>query len=123
LYRVSIFFGGQNSLAILLGIFGHEVRTAHDGLSALNEARANPPDVVLLDIGLPGMDGFEVARKMRQDLGLTEATLVAITGYGQDEDRRRSRQAGFDAHLVKPIEPKDLHCILGGLEQLSSPKR
>lgn len=110
------------SLAILLGIFGHEVRTAHDGPSALNEARANPPDVVLLDIGLPGMDGFEVARKMRQELGLTKTTLVAITGYGQDEDRRRSREAGFDAHLVKPIDPKELNRILGGLEQLSSPK-
>jgi len=89
----------------------------------LSEARTNRTDVVLLDIGVPGMDGFEVARKMGQELGLKDATLVAITGYGQDEDRRRSREAGFDAHLVKPIDPKDLNRILGGLEQLSSPKR
>lgn len=103
---------GAKALAMLLSILGHDVRTAHDGLNALAEARSNPPELVLLDIGLPGMDGFEVAQRMRQELGLKEAILVAITGYGQDEDRRRSREAGFDAHLVKPIDPNQLNSLL-----------
>jgi signal transduction histidine kinase len=106
------------SLSILLGILGHEVRTAQDGPSALAEARSHPPDVVLLDIGLPGMDGFEVARRMRQESSLKNAILLAITGYGQDEDRRRTREAGFDAHLVKPIDPKNLNRLLAGLGSL-----
>ena len=92
------------SLALLLRLTGHEVRTAHDGAAALEAARAQAPDVVLLDIGLPRMDGLEVARRMREDLGLKGVVLVALTGYGQDEDRRRSEAAGFNAHLVKPID-------------------
>jgi CheY-like chemotaxis protein len=91
-------------LALLLRIAGHEVRTAYDGLDALDLARAQPPDVVLLDIGMPGMDGLEVVRRLRQDLGLKQALLVALTGYGQEEDRRRSEEAGFDVHLVKPVD-------------------
>jgi CheY-like chemotaxis protein len=87
---------------MLLEILGHEVRTVHDGPRALAEAEEFLPDVVLLDIGLLGMDGFEVARRMRQDHIKKDAALVAITGYGQDEDRRRSHEAGFDAHLVNP---------------------
>jgi signal transduction histidine kinase len=108
---------GARSLSILLSIFGHEVRTAHDGPSALAEAKKDPPNVVLLDIGLPGMDGFEVARRMRQEPTLKNATFIAVTGYGQNEDRRRSREAGFDTHLVKPIDPKGLNRLLADLKE------
>ena len=94
---------GAESLALLLRLDGHEVRLAHDGPSALAAAPAFRPEVILLDIGLPGgMDGYQVARRLRQLPGLGEAFLVALTGYGQEEDRRRSREAGCDAHLVKP---------------------
>ncbi|HZU34709.1 MAG TPA: ATP-binding protein, partial [Gemmataceae bacterium] len=101
------------TLAKLLRLDGHEVRTAYDGPTALGLARTRPPDVVLLDISLPGMDGFEVARRLRQDLGLKQALLVALTGYGHEEDRRRSRQAGFNVHLVKPVDVRALESLLG----------
>jgi signal transduction histidine kinase/ActR/RegA family two-component response regulator len=100
------------SLALLLRVTGHEVRTAHNGPAALETAQAFAPEIVLLDIGLPRMDGLEVARRMRQDLGLTNALLVAMTGYGQDEDRRRSQEAGFNAHLVKPVDLDELNEFL-----------
>jgi PAS domain S-box-containing protein len=92
------------SLAMLLRATGHEVRTAHAGPAALEAARAHRPEVVLLDIGLPGLDGYEVARRLRAEPGFKGALLVALTGYGQDEDRRRSQAAGFDLHLVKPVD-------------------
>jgi CheY-like chemotaxis protein/anti-sigma regulatory factor (Ser/Thr protein kinase) len=94
------------SLALMLRAVGHEVRTAHDGPAALREAGALRPEVVLLDIGLPGMDGYEVARRLRQQEGLGQALVVALTGYGQEEDRRRAAAAGFDVHLVKPADPE-----------------
>src|SRR5262249_7889300 len=101
-----------NALAMLLQLMGHEVQVAHDGPTALDLARANSPEVVLLDIGMPKMNGLEVGRRMRQELGLTHALLVAITGYGQDKDRKRSQDAGFDIHLVKPIELSQLQAVL-----------
>ncbi len=101
-----------DSLALLLHAAGQEVRTAYDGPTALDLARARPPDVVLLDIGMPGMNGLEVARRLRQDLGLKQAILVALTGYGREEDRRRSQEAGFNAHLVKPADMHALECLL-----------
>ncbi|HSF40476.1 MAG TPA: response regulator, partial [Thermoanaerobaculia bacterium] len=73
------------------------------------------PEVVLLDIGLPGMDGFEVARKLREQEWMAGVMLVAMTGYGQEEDRRRSREAGFDHHMVKPIDPGALEALLAGV--------
>lgn len=94
---------------------GQEVEVAHDGHAALEVARSFGPEVVLLDIGLPGMDGFEVARRLRGDLGLGRTVLVALTGWGQAEDRRRSQEAGFDHHLVKPVEPEDIVRLLAGL--------
>ncbi|HWY85663.1 MAG TPA: ATP-binding protein [Gemmataceae bacterium] len=100
------------SLALLLRLRGHEVRTAYDGPAALDLTRACPPEVVLLDIGMPGMDGLEVARWLRQDLGLKDALLVALTGYGRKEDRRRSREAGFNAHLVKPADVRALERLM-----------
>ena len=100
------------SLARLLKSWGHEVQVAHDGPAALEAARPTGPDVVLLDIGLPGMDGYEVARRLEgQRRG--GPRIVALTGYGQEEDRRRSQEAGFDHHLVKPVDPEELRKTLG----------
>ncbi len=103
-----------DSLAWLLRRWGHEVRTAHDGLAGLKEALAHRPQIVLLDIGLPGLDGYEVARRLRVELG-RQALLVAVTGYGQEEDRRLAEEAGFDAHLTKPADPGVLERLLAGV--------
>jgi signal transduction histidine kinase len=103
-------------LADVLRLAGHEVRVAHDGLRALEAARSFDADLVLLDIGLPVMDGYEVARRMRD--GSFRARLIAVTGYGQDVHREQSKQAGFDEHLVKPI---DLAAIRRLIEELPSP--
>jgi PAS domain S-box-containing protein len=89
--------------AMLLKSLGHDVATSYDGLDALEQARTLRPNVLFLDIGLPGMNGYELARTLR-DEGFERETLVAVSGYGQPEDRRRSREAGFDHHLVKPVD-------------------
>ena len=94
-----------DSLAMLLRAFGHEVQAGYDGVEAVGAAVAFNPDVVFLDIGLPKLDGYEVARRIREQLG-QDILLVAITGWGQEEDRRRSREAGFDHHLTKPVDPE-----------------
>ena len=99
-------------LARLLKLIGHEVRMVHDGPSALEAARSFRPDVVLLDIGLPGMDGFHVARLLRAEDCGRDARIIAISGYGHEEDRRRSREAGFDHYLVKPIDYRSLVPLL-----------
>ena len=100
------------SLAALLRLWGHEVQVVHDGLAAIDAAREQRPEVVLLDIGLPGLDGYQVARKLREEVGLDQALLVAMTGYGQPEDRRRSQEAGIHLHYVKPVEPAILRELL-----------
>jgi CheY-like chemotaxis protein len=100
------------SLAVLMEMNGYEVRTAYEGLPALEEARTFLPGVVLLDIGLPDLDGYEVARRLRQERGRDGMLLLAMTGYGQEEDRRRSREAGFDHHLVKPVDLDELRGLL-----------
>ena len=108
-------------LALLLKGSGHTVRTAHDGLGALEAALAWRPDVMLLDLGLPGVDGFEVARRIRQQPNLKHIVLVAVTGYGLDTDRQLSREAGFAHHLIKPVDfgavKKILATSLGASEQ------
>jgi signal transduction histidine kinase/ActR/RegA family two-component response regulator len=101
-----------DSLATLLRLWGHEVEVVHDGLEALEVARAYQPEVVLLDIGLPGLDGYQVAERLRGEVGLRNALLVAMTGYGQPEDRQRSHEAGIDHHFVKPVEPYVLRNLL-----------
>jgi CheY-like chemotaxis protein len=101
-----------DSLNLLLRLYGHDVHVARTGPTALEMAVASRPDVVLLDIGLPGMSGYEVARQLRQRPQFEKALLVAVTGYGQDEDRRRSGEAGFDHHLTKPVDPNTLHALL-----------
>ncbi len=100
------------TMAMLLKRFGHDVRTADDGPTALVAADRFRPDVVLLDIGLPGMDGYEVARTIRERPEFRGVVLIAITGYGRESDRNRSREAGFDHHLVKPVEFDNLLQIL-----------
>jgi DNA-binding response OmpR family regulator len=100
---------------MLLSAEGHDVRTAHDGASALDAAQEYGPEVVLLDIGLPALDGFEVARRMRRQPALENAVLVAMTGYGQDSDRQHSVEAGFDHHLVKPADFDSLRRILAAV--------
>jgi two-component system CheB/CheR fusion protein len=100
------------SLAALLVLKNHEVRTAYDGPAALQEARAFRPDVLLLDLGLPGMNGYEVAQKLRDHEPLRDVVLIAITGWGQDEDRRRTQQIGFRHHLVKPVAPAEVDRLL-----------
>ncbi len=105
------------SLQLLLEIWGHQVEMVHDGPAGLEAVRRFEPDVVLCDIGLPGgMDGYEVARRLRS-AGST-ARLVALTGYGQQEDQRRALEAGFDLHLTKPVEPVALQKLLAAPEAL-----
>ena len=101
-----------NSLAMLLRLQGHEVQVASSGPAAL--------DVVFMDIGMPGMDGYEVARRMREYFGLKIVVLVALTGWGQQVDRRRTAEAGFNHHLVKPPEPKAVEGILAALPRRQS---
>ena len=105
------------TLARLLHHSGHEVWTAHDGPTALEAALENRPNVVLLDIGLPGLNGFEVAKRMRQQPTLRNVVLVAMTGYGQESDRLRSREAGFDDHLVKPAHFEQIEKILATVSE------
>ena len=100
------------TLALLIGLSGHVTHVAHSGPAALEAIEAHHPDVILLDIGLPGMDGFEVARRLRRVEANRTTLLVAVTGYGQDDDRRRSTEAGFDHHLVKPLDLEKLEMIL-----------
>jgi PAS domain S-box-containing protein len=100
------------SIGMLIRLWGHEVRVAYNGPQALKAAEEYRPEVVVLDIGLPGMSGYEVARQLRQRPQFEKALLVAVTGYGQDEDRRRSGEAGFDHHLTKPVDPDTLHALL-----------
>ena len=104
------------SLALLLELLGHSVRVFAEGLPALQEARTNPPDVMLVDIGLPDIDGFELARRVREDPSLRHAVLVALTGFSCEDDRREASAAGFDHHLVKPVEPAAIERLVAGLD-------
>jgi CheY-like chemotaxis protein len=103
---------GAEMLRMLLELEGHEVAVAHDGLSALERVRTFAPSVVILDIGLPGMDGHEVARRLRQDPMLQSVRLIALTGYGQPTDTQKARDSGFDSHLVKPVHLESLRPLL-----------
>jgi CheY-like chemotaxis protein len=98
-------------MSLMLGMKGHDVRVAADGEEAVAIGVAFEPQIAFVDIGMPRMDGFEVARRLREQLGRRVA-LVALTGWGQDEDRRRSREAGFDHHLTKPPEPDVLDQLI-----------
>ncbi|HEX6903126.1 MAG TPA: ATP-binding protein [Thermoanaerobaculia bacterium] len=102
-------------MSFLLELRGHQVRTAYHGLEALETARDFNPQAVLCDIGLPGMNGYEVAARLREQPDFQETTLIALTGYGQEDARRRAQEAGFDHHLVKPVEPETLEALLDSL--------
>jgi CheY-like chemotaxis protein len=103
------------SLAMLLKLLGAKVQVAFSGQEALEIVRTQQPAVVLLDIGMPDMNGYEVARRIRQDSAIRDVTLIALTGWGQPEDRRRSLDAGFDHHLVKPVSSQSLQEVLQSL--------
>jgi CheY-like chemotaxis protein len=100
------------SLSLLLRHTGHETHVAYDGSDALAAAEKLRPDVALLDIGMPDMNGYEVARRIRQEAWGVQMTLVAVTGWGQDDDKRRAQEAGFDYHLTKPLDYAVLRMIL-----------
>ena len=95
-----------NTLKLFLEFARHNVRSVFDGPSALVAYRTYKPDVVLLDLGLPGMDGYDVARRLRRQAAGNSPMLVAASGYGRDEDKRRAQEAGFDLHLTTPAEPR-----------------
>jgi two-component system, chemotaxis family, CheB/CheR fusion protein len=101
------------SLALVLRLHGHEVWVANEGREALAVADRCRPDVVILDIGLPGMDGYHLVRSLKGRAHTAKATLITVTGYGQPEDVERARAAGFDHHLVKPVEPSTVNSLLG----------
>ena len=105
----------RDALRMLLELDGHRVETAGEGLEALEIARGKDPDTALIDIGLPGIDGYEVARRIRAGGG-PRPLLIALTGYGQPEDRKRATEAGFNSLLVKPVDPSALTDLLATLE-------
>jgi PAS domain S-box-containing protein len=100
------------SLCLWLNLEGYDVKVVHEGLAAVEATRVFKPEVILLDIGLPDIDGYEVAERLRRELGLDGVRLIALTGYGQDEDRQRCYDAGFDEHLIKPVDPATLETLL-----------
>jgi CheY-like chemotaxis protein len=102
-------------LAALLELYGHRVGIAHDGEHALEQAKESVPEIVLLDLGLPGMDGFQVAQALRNDPSTRSARIVAVSGYGRAEDRARTERAGFDMHLVKPVDADALRTVVEAL--------
>jgi signal transduction histidine kinase/ActR/RegA family two-component response regulator len=104
------------SLALLLRASGHEVRTAYTGEAALQAAHSEQPEIILLDLGMPGLDGFGIARRLRKDAQLKQVSVIALTGYGQADDKRRTREAGFKAHLLKPVDLDELNAVLSQLE-------
>lgn len=108
------------TVALLLKKYGHDVRAVYDGPAALDAARGFQPNLIFLDIGLPGMNGYEVAQKVRADLELGNVMLVAMTGYGQEADKQRSREAGFDHHLVKPADINTIKQILASVSRAAT---
>ena len=101
-----------DSIAVLLRMEGHEVKTVYDGHQALASSQVFAPSVVVLDVGLPGMDGYEVARRLRELPQTRHALFIALTGYGQSEDRALAAKAGFDHHFIKPADPRALHAVI-----------
>ncbi|MBN8530748.1 MAG: response regulator [Alphaproteobacteria bacterium] len=118
-YRILVIEDNRDtaeSIRLLLGLEGHEVRIAHSGPAGLEAAQDFQPQIVLCDIGLPGMDGYQVARAIRQDSQLSEVYVIALTGYGREEDQEQARHAGFNIHLTKPIDFSMLCNTLTGLQ-------
>jgi CheY-like chemotaxis protein len=101
-----------NTLCTLLRALGHDAYAAYDGIQAIEQAAKLDPDVVLLDIGMPNVDGYAAARAIRQQKLVKRPVLIAVTGWGHEEDRQRTRQAGFDHHFVKPVDPDGIFELL-----------
>ncbi len=117
-YRILIVDDNKDSaisLGLMLKIMGHDTQMAHDGLEGVAMAAAFRPDVVLLDIGLPRLNGYDVCRRIREQPGGERVVILALSGWGQDEDKRRSKEAGFNFHMVKPVDPAELEKFLAGL--------
>jgi CheY-like chemotaxis protein len=108
------------SFATLLQVGGHDVRTVHSGLEALSTARSFKPEVVFLDIGLPGMSGYEVAKQLRVGPSFKSTVLVAVTGWGSEEHKRQAKEAGFDFHLTKPVDAALIENIFSRLAGVES---
>jgi CheY-like chemotaxis protein len=106
---------GADTLAMLLQVMGHDVDTAYDGEHAIEAAERMRPDVILLDIGMPKLDGYETCRRIRERPWAKAVFVVALTGWGQEEDRRRTEAVGFDRHMIKPVDPAALTSLLGSL--------
>jgi CheY-like chemotaxis protein len=109
------------SLALLFQLMGHDVRAAQSGLAAIDVAAEFRPDLIVLDIGMPGLDGYEVCRRIRQHDWAQTIVIAALTGWSRDEDRDRSEQAGFNHFLVKPVDPKALEDLIAGLTRAARP--
>jgi CheY-like chemotaxis protein len=119
--RVLIVDDNEDTLetaALLLGAWNHEIRMARTGPEALQVAADSALDVILLDIGLPGMNGYEVAKRLRQETRFKDTLMIAITGYGRDQDRQLSREVGFDDHLIKPVDLEKLNALLNEMVNL-----
>ena len=110
------------SMSTVLRLMGNEVRTVHDGMQAVEEAAAFRPDMVLLDIGMPRLNGYDAARRIRAERWGKSMMVVAMTGWGQDEDKRLASEAGFDRHFTKPVDPRDVEQLIAGLRS-SAPRR
>jgi CheY-like chemotaxis protein len=110
------------TLAMVLDVMGHETRLANDGLQAVAIAAEFEPDIVLLDIGMPKLNGYEACRQIRAQPWARDVVMVAVTGWGHDEDRRRSKSAGFDLHLVKPLDPVEVERMMRDLQPLQRPQ-
>ena len=110
------------TLARLLKLLGHQVDTAQDGLEAVARAETFRADVILMDIGMPRLDGYEAARRIREQVHLQPLKLVALTGWGHEEHRRRSAESGFDAHILKPVDVQALETLLAGWGAEETPK-
>jgi CheY-like chemotaxis protein len=108
------------SLAMMLKVMGNDAQTAHDGLEALELAAAFRPELIVLDIGIPNVNGYEVCRRIREQPWGRNIVVAALTGWGQNEDKERSRQAGFDFHMVKPINPALLEDVLASLHSATA---
>jgi CheY-like chemotaxis protein len=104
-----------DTLARMLRSLGHEMRLEYDGLAGLAASRTFRPDIAFLDIGMPGLNGYDLARRLRAFPSTSGIVLIAVTGWGKSDDRERSREAGFDEHVVKPLEIERLQSILGRL--------
>jgi CheY-like chemotaxis protein len=104
-----------DSIAALLTLSGHQVQTALDGNAAVRIALSFRPEFIFLDIGMPGLDGFAVAQRLRAEPGFDAVRIIAVTGYGTEQDRSRSLESGFDQHYLKPVDPKFLESLLGNV--------